>query len=99
MRALYWIVNFVAFGILFSIGFLSDSNIIFAALLMAWCFIVTPVIDYIFIKKRKLYDKNDLIRHYPFWSYRFDLFWRKPGEGRRQYNKGEDEIKQAQEQT
>ena len=77
MRMLYWIVNIIAFGILLSIGFLSDSNIIFVALLMAWCFIVAPVIDYIFIKKRKLYDKDGLIKHYPFWSYRFDLFWRR----------------------
>lgn len=70
-----WYYLFLLLGVIFLlyVGYYQKEPI---AALLIFLLLYRPAIDYVFIRRMKLYDGKRLWLRYPFWGFTSRLLWK-----------------------
>lgn len=72
-RTLYYLFLLLGLAFLLYAGYYRKEPI---AALLVFLLLYRPVIDYVFIRKMKLYEGKRLWLKYPFWGFTGRLLWK-----------------------
>jgi hypothetical protein len=68
VKILYFLALIIGFIPVIVFLHIYHSSLYFVIALAFYIIIYKPLVDYIYIKKRKLYTEGNILKKYPFWS-------------------------------